>query len=269
MCFCTAKKTRENLCDGCKLVVAPLAKRGYRCAVCFRESVLARYARFCIGKPCHEVYQEHLAIQNRKREEQLEFQRRKDQERPTTSTSAFVHLTSVDDPWGAHDSCPAKRSNASWCAAPSERYATCEATSCSLSAAPSVSPQTEERHVHHLQVSGGTSSMTPSAVSATVVTFPQLDPDHDPWAIQDVSGTQYVDASSQSAPTRCSPGVEPEASLQLASSETLPQCAGDAPDYFRLIGQLVREVHLANVQLKSISAVVAEILSSTRTQGRP
>jgi hypothetical protein len=130
-----------------------------------------------------------------------------------------------------------------------------------------VSPQYEERHVHHFQVSGGTSSTTPSAVSASVVTVPQPSPDHDPWAIQDVSGTQHVVASSRSAPTRWSPGVKPEACLQLDSTETLPQCAGDAPDWFRLIGHLVHEVQSANAELKSISANIVEILSSTRAQG--
>ena len=265
-CYCTAKKTRVYLCEGCKLVDAPLVKKGYLCAVCFRSSVLATQHRFCIGKPCHEVHQEHLAIQIRKREEQLEILKRREQERLCSSTSASVHPSPAHDPWDVHDGCSAKRSHTSWWEVSSELSTFCHATSCSPSASSSVPPQCAERHVHRLQVSSGTSSTTPSASSATVVTVPQPIPEHDPWAVQEGSGTQCVAAPSQSTPTRCAPCVKPEARLLLASSESLPQCPGDASDLSHFMIRLMHEVQSANVQLETISANVVEILNNTRAQ---
>ena len=235
-CYCAAKKTRSYTCVHCHLVTAPLVYKNHLCAVCFRSSLLASKQKSCIGMPCDVVHQEHLAIQ---------IQKRKEQEMGNSSTSppCFSALAvsvsqppPVHDPWGVHDGCSAQRTITSSWSTPTGRSSTCEPKTCPPLAAPAALPQNEEGDAQHLVVSVSNSSTTPPCVSASVVSVPQPSPDHDPWGIHDGSCAQHVITSSRSTPTGWSPTFKPEACLQLAPPEALPQSAGDVQHLVSVIG---------------------------------
>jgi len=78
------------------MVYDVLVKKNYFCAVCFRSDLLAKEENYCIGKPCYDKHQAHLAMQQRT------------QATTHVASSAGVcdvQPSAVQDPWGMHDGC--------------------------------------------------------------------------------------------------------------------------------------------------------------------
>ena len=60
VCFVTTtKRTWQNRCNSCGLVVCFPSKADNYCAVCFRTARRQQHGWICCGRPCWEVYQQH------------------------------------------------------------------------------------------------------------------------------------------------------------------------------------------------------------------